>query len=145
MKRSIIVGAILLAGLGAGAYYMKRSGAADAASAGNAAGGQAGRGRPGGGGGFGGGGFGGGGFGFPGGGGPRLPMTVELAAVKRGDMIETLSVVGNLVGAATVEAVPKVSGRLETVNVRLGDRVSRGQTLAKVEDREIEEQVNQAK
>src|SRR5262249_58045353 len=97
-----------------------------------------------GGGGFGGGGFGPGGFGF-GGGGPRLPMTVELAAVKRGDMIETLSVVGNLIGAATVEAVPKVSGRLEAVNVRLGDRVTRGQTLAKVEDREIEEQVKQAK
>src|SRR5207237_664003 len=48
-------------------------------------------------------------------------------------------------GALTVEAVPKGRGRLETVNVRLGDRVSRGQTLAKVEDREIEEQVNQAR
>jgi HlyD family secretion protein len=145
MKRSIIVVVILAAAIGAGAYYMKRGGAADAASTGNAAGAQAGRGRQGGGGGFGGGGF-GGGFGFPGGGGgPRLPMTVELAAVKRGDMVETLSVVGNLIGAATVEAVPKVSGRLETVNVRLGDRVARGQTLAKVEDQEIEEQVNQAK
>src|SRR4051794_37246704 len=142
MKRSSLIVVILAAAVGAGAYYMKRGGAADAASAGNA-GGQAGRGRAGGGGGCGGGGL--GGLGFPGGGGPRLPMTVELAAVKRGDMIETLSVVGNLVGAATVEAVPKVSGRLETVNVRLGDRVSRGQTLAKVEDREIEEQVNQAK
>jgi RND family efflux transporter MFP subunit len=142
MKRSILIIVILAAAIGGGAYYMKRGGAADAASTGTAGGAQAGRGRQGGG--FGGGGF-GGGFGFPGGGGPRLPMTVELAAVKRGDMIETLSVVGNLVAAATVEAVPKVSGRLETVNVRLGDRVSRGQTLAKVEDREIEEQVNQAK
>ncbi len=79
-----------------------------------------------------------------GGGGPRLPMTVELAAVKRGDMSESISVVGNLIGAATIEAVPKVAGRLETVNVRLGDRVSRGQRLAKVEDREILEQVKQA-
>ena len=40
-------------------------------------------------------------------------MTVELAAVKRGDMSEQITVVGNLIGAATVEAVPKVSGRLE--------------------------------
>ena len=44
---------------------------------------------------------------------PRLPMTVELAPVKRGDMSEQITVVGNLIGAATVEAVPKVSGRLE--------------------------------
>jgi HlyD family secretion protein len=72
-------------------------------------------------------------------------MTVELAAVKRGEMTEQLEVVGNLIGAATVEAVPKVAGRLESVSVRLGDRVSRGQTLAKVEDREIQEQVRQAK
>ncbi len=98
--------------------------------------GRQGGGNPGGGGGFGG--FGGGG------GGPRLPMTVELAAVKRGDMSESISVVGNLIGAATIEAVPKVAGRLETVNVRLGDRVSRGQRLAKVEDREMLEQVKQA-
>ena len=30
------------------------------------------------------------------------------------------------------------------MTVRLGDRVSKGQTLAKVEDREIQEQVKQA-
>jgi membrane fusion protein (multidrug efflux system) len=97
----------------------------------------------------GGGNFGGGGFGGPGGGrggfgGPRLPMTVELASVTRSDMTEQLTVVGNLIGAATVEAVPKVSGRLQDVSVRLGDRVTRGQTLAKIEDSEIEEQVKQA-
>jgi HlyD family secretion protein len=71
-------------------------------------------------------------------------MTVEVASVKRADMTESMTVVGNLIGAATVEAVPKVSGRLDEVSVRLGDRVRRGQTLAKVEDREIAEQVKQA-
>jgi len=71
-------------------------------------------------------------------------MTVEIATVKRGDMTESLTVVGNLIGAATVEAVPKVSGRLDAVTVRLGDRVQRGQTLARIEDREIAEQVKQA-
>jgi RND family efflux transporter MFP subunit len=71
-------------------------------------------------------------------------MTVEVASVKRADMAESLTVVGNLIGAATVEAVPKVSGRLDDVTVRLGDRVRKGQTLAKIEDREIAEQVKQA-
>src|SRR5262249_49207509 len=41
-------------------------------------------------------------------------------------------------------AVPKVAGRLESVSVRLGDRVSRGQVLAKIEDHELQEQVHQA-
>lgn len=147
MKRAIIV-VVLLAAAGGGYYYYSKSKAT-----GTANGAQAGPGAPGGSGaqgrgrgGAGGSGFGGpGGFGgFGGGGGPRLPMTVELAPVKRASMSESLSVVGNLIGAATVEAVPKVAGRIEAVYVRLGDRVSRGQRLAKVEDREIIEQVRQA-
>jgi membrane fusion protein, multidrug efflux system len=152
MKRAIIVVVILAAAGGAYYYYSKQK-AADAAASASGAGGQGGQqgrgGRQGGPGGQGGGGgFGGpgGGFGgFGGGGGPRLPMTVELAAVKRGDMSESISVVGNLIGALTVEALPKAAGRLETVNVKLGDRVTRGQTLAKIDDREIVEQVKQAR
>ena len=144
MKRSIIV-VVILAAVGGGTWFFKRGGTgANAAS--NTPGGNQGRGRQGGGGnpGFGGfGGFGGPG-GFPGGGGPRQPMTVELAAVKRADMAESLTVVGNLIGALTVEAVPKVSGRLDEVTVRLGDRVRKGLQLAKVEDHEILEQVKQA-
>src|SRR5262245_673277 len=150
MKRSIII-VVILAAAGAGVWYFKRGGA-DANAASNAPNGNQGRGnRQGGGGfgggGFGGGGFGGGGFGGPGGpgfGGPRQPMTVEIASVKRADMVESMTVVGNLIGAATVEAVPKVNGRLDEVSVRLGDRVRKGQQLAKVEDREIAEQVKQA-
>ena len=149
MKRAISV-AVIVAAVGGGYYYYTSRQATDASpNASNAGGpgaGAQGRGGRQGGGGPGGGGFGGfgpGGFGG-GGGGPRLPMTVELAAVKRGNMSESLSVVGNLIGAATIEAVPKVAGRLETVTVRLGDRVSRGQRLAKVEDREIIQQVRQA-
>ncbi len=145
MKRAIFVLVIIVTiGAGAGAYYMRRNGGdlqGNASQAGGP-GGRAGRGR----GQAGGGGFGGPGFGGPGGGfgGPRLPMTVELAAVKRADLSEQITVVGNLIGEATVEAVPKVAGRLASVSVRLGDRVSRGQTLAKIEDQEMIEQVKQA-
>ena len=78
------------------------------------------------------------------GGGARPPMPVEFAAVSRGNVAERVTIVGNLIGAATVEAVPRVNGRLQSVNVRLGDSVRRGQPIAKVEDREIQEQVNQA-
>jgi RND family efflux transporter MFP subunit len=69
---------------------------------------------------------------------------VEFATVKRAPLVERVLVVGNLIGAATVQAVPKINGRLESVNVQLGDAVRRGQIIAKVEDREIQEQVRQA-
>jgi membrane fusion protein (multidrug efflux system) len=39
---------------------------------------------------------------------------------------------------------PRTGGRLLSVNVQLGDSVRRGQAIAKVEDREVAEQVRQA-
>lgn len=87
----------------------------------------------------------------PGGGGPggggggfRPPMTVEVSKATKGDISAELNVVGNLIGAQTVDVVPRTAGRLVTMNVKLGDRVSRGQTLARIEDQEINEQVKQA-
>ena len=132
-RRPVIVLA-LIAIVSLGAYYAWPGGDTSAATAGGAGGGQQ-RGGGGPGGGFG---------GFGGGGGPRLPMTVEMGEVKRADMVASIQVVGNLIGLQTVEATPKTSGRLASVAVHLGDRVRRGQMIAKVEDGEITEQVKQA-
>ncbi|MGH9315053.1 MAG: efflux RND transporter periplasmic adaptor subunit, partial [Vicinamibacterales bacterium] len=70
--------------------------------------------------------------------------TVEVASARREVVSEHVTIVGNLIGEATVEVVPKVSGRVQTVSVKLGDRVSNGQPIAVIEDREIREQVKQA-
>jgi membrane fusion protein (multidrug efflux system) len=144
MKKVFIVAiaAVALAGSSyyLGVYRTNQSGG------GAQAGGEGGGGRRGGGGGFaggGGGGFPGGGGGFRGGGG-RGPLTVELAKVTRAPLAEEITVVGNLIGDATVSVVPRAAGRLQELSVRLGDRVSRGQRLAKIEDFEIVEQVKQA-
>jgi RND family efflux transporter MFP subunit len=47
------------------------------------------------------------------------------------------------VGAATVDVGPRVAGRIESIPVRLGDRVEQGQLVVKVEDRELRQQVSQ--
>src|SRR5919108_4644848 len=78
------------------------------------------------------------------GGGMRTPMAVEFATVKRAAVAEQILVVGNLIGAATVQVVPRVNGRLQSVDVKLGDSVRKGQVIARVEDLEIREQVRQA-
>ena len=145
MRKWVLIGIVVAVAGGAAAYFgvFSREGEAAADQQAGAAGGPGGRGgqRPNTGGG-GGGGFGPGGFG--GGGGPRVPMTVELGAITRGDVSAHLTVVGNLIGLQTIDIAPRTGGRLLTVSVQLGDRVRRGQTLAKVEDREIVEQVRQA-
>jgi RND family efflux transporter MFP subunit len=128
MRKAVIIAVVALLGL-AGLIVFNRSGDRPAEARGGAA-------------------QGGGAPGGPGRGGAgqfaRPPMTVEVAPARRESVSEQITVVGNLIGAATVEVVPKVSGRLQTVTVQLGDRVSNGQSIAVVEDREIREQVKQA-
>jgi RND family efflux transporter MFP subunit len=74
----------------------------------------------------------------------RPTLTVELGTSARGPMADVITVVGSLEGEASVEVSSKVNGRLEDVTVRIGDRVAKGAVLARVEAREIQEQVNQA-
>lgn len=120
MRKLLVIGGAVAIAIAAAAYFglFTRGGQAAA------------QGRPGGGP--------GGGFGF------RPPMTVELAKVGRGEVSAYLMVVGNLIGQTTVDVAPRTGGRLVSVNVRLGDRVRAGQLLAKIEDRDIVEQVNQS-
>ncbi len=118
-KVAIIVSILAALGLGT-ALYLRSGNAADGGTATN------GSGRPGGTGAF-----------------ARPPMTVELTRAKTGSVSDRIMIVGNLIGSATVDVVPKVSGRLQSVAVRLGDPVRKGQLIAKVEDREIQEQVKQ--
>ncbi len=122
MRKWVIVAAVVLVVL-AGVMVFRGNGSADPPTAvpGGARGGQR-----------------------AGGAGMRAPMTVDTAPTRRETVSEHITVVGNLIGAATVEVVPKVSGRLQNVAVKLGDAVRKGQTLAQVEDREIREQVRQA-
>lgn len=149
MRKFVLIG-VVVAVAGAAAYFgvfssskaatnaaggAQAGGPAGAAGRGGAAGGQRPQGQAGGGGGF---------PGMGGGGGPRAPMTVDLAAVKKGDVAAHLTVVGNLIGLQTVDVAPRTNGRLLTVSVQMGDPVRRGQVIGKIEDREIVEQVSQA-
>ena len=147
MRKFVVIAIVVAVVGGAAAYFGVFSREGDAAAAGRGGNGQAGRGgqAPGGAGRAGAqGGSAGGGFGGPGGGGLRVPMTVELGTARLGNVAAHLTVVGNLIGLQTVDIAPRTAGRLLSVNVQLGDRVRRGQVLAKVEDREIVEQVRQA-
>lgn len=78
------------------------------------------------------------------GGGGAAPLTVEVAAATRQSLAQQITVVGNLIGDATVAVVPRAAGRLQAVYVKLGDRVAAGQRIAQIENQEIREQVKQA-
>ncbi|HEY5617218.1 MAG TPA: efflux RND transporter periplasmic adaptor subunit [Vicinamibacterales bacterium] len=139
MKKLVVIVVAIAAVVGAVFYtgWFSREPAAQAAN-GQAA--DAVEGRRGGGAGGARGGFGGGRGGR---GGPTGPMAVEVATAARGSVAQQLVVVGNLTGDTTVSVVPRAAGRLEAINVRLGDPVRLGQRIAKIEDYELQEQVKQ--
>jgi RND family efflux transporter MFP subunit len=124
--RNVFFGVVAAVAVAAGAWYYwagsQETAAASANPSGTAAGGGAGR----------------------GGRGRGATMAVEVGNASRRELVDYITVVGNLIGEATVDVVPRVAGRLDSVQVQLGDRVSRGQQVAKVEDRELREQVNQS-
>lgn len=125
MKKLVVV--VVLAVGAAGAYYYSRqAGAEGTANTGTAAPGAGGAGRSGGRGGSG-----------------RPSLTVDTATASRHEVIEYITVVGNLIGQTTVDIVPRVAGRIDSLTAKLGDRVAKGQLIAKIEDRELQQQVKQ--
>ena len=87
-----------------------------------------------------GGGSGPGGGGFPGGAGGGRPQLVEVATVRQGSIREQVSLVGSLKPLERVDVTPKITGRLKTVLVQVGDPVKQGQLIAELEDDELGQQ-----
>jgi RND family efflux transporter MFP subunit len=74
--------------------------------------------------------------------GPRV-TPVAAVAVVRGDLVERVKYPGEL-DADAADVASFFPGRLESVEVRVGDRVDKGHVLARLDPVDLEEQVAQA-
>ena len=74
--------------------------------------------------------------------GPK-PVAVRAAPVTVGDLTLASEHPGELFADA-VEAAPRLSGTLVAVPVRLGDRVKKGDVVARIDDAEIAHQIQEA-
>ena len=72
------------------------------------------------------------------------PTPVRAAGVTRGKLDVVSTYPGELVGEVS-DIAPQVSGLLEQVPVRIGDRVVRGQVLAVIDDLDLRNQLDEAK
>ncbi len=69
---------------------------------------------------------------------------MEVVAIARRDLTETLTLVGSLAANESAEIRPEASGLVRTVSFIEGERVVAGQVLVKIDDGEIRAQLAQA-
>ncbi len=76
--------------------------------------------------------------------GERLPVPVEVGPIERGPITLRRTFSGALEATNDFHVAPKVSGRVQTVEVDLGDVVQRGQVVATMDDDELVQSVAEA-
>jgi len=76
----------------------------------------------------------------------RMPQTpvVQTATVRRGDIVLTADGTGNLFPSAQTSLAFRVNGTVAEVNVKVGDRVKKGDVLARLETLEFDNAIRDA-
>jgi len=69
---------------------------------------------------------------------------VEIARVKKGQISQELSLTADIGPESQVSVVPRASGTLDEIKVELGDKVKKGEVIARIKSKEILLGVKQA-
>lgn len=75
----------------------------------------------------------------------KAPVSVELATVTLRDISNTFEATGSVEATLDVNVSPKVSGRIEFLQVHEGDKIRKGQVLVRLDPSQIRAQVQQQK
>jgi membrane fusion protein (multidrug efflux system) len=73
------------------------------------------------------------------------PATVAVVQPRRGDVVRTITLPGDLVGFYQADLYGKVSGYLKSISVDKGDAVTAGQVLAEIEVPELQQKLRRAR
>ena len=73
----------------------------------------------------------------------KAPLPVTMATVAVHDVVTTFQVTGTLAAPQDVKLTPKVTGRINFLQVHEGDRVKKGQVLVRLDPTETAAQVQQ--
>jgi membrane fusion protein (multidrug efflux system) len=78
-------------------------------------------------------------------GGSGQKQNVEVTAISRRDLSESLRVVGSLAANETATIRPEMSGLIRSIHFEEGRRVNKGDLLVKIDDSELQAQMAQSK
>lgn len=71
------------------------------------------------------------------------PAVASLAVVQMRDVFSTFEATGSIEAPMSVKIAPKITGRIELLEVREGDRIRKGQVLVRIDSSEVEAGVQQ--
>jgi multidrug resistance efflux pump len=74
----------------------------------------------------------------------QKPAVVEITPLERRDIYESLTVSGQVSACSEIKVLVELPGRVEEINVSLGDKVEKGDLLVKLDSRDQEVQLQQA-
>ncbi len=74
----------------------------------------------------------------------KAPAVVTLASAQVRDLASTFEATGSVEAPLSVKIAPKITGRIDYLEVREGDRVHKGQVLVRIDDSQVEASVQQA-
>lgn len=72
------------------------------------------------------------------------PFPVQTVIARRGTLTQSIAATGDILAEARVEVFPKIAGHLEELGVEEGDRVRRGQEIARIANAEFQARVTKA-
>lgn len=75
---------------------------------------------------------------------PQQAITVEVSRVEKSQVVRTVTLSGIAAPAAQVDIVPKVGGRVERINFKIGDGVKKGDVIIQLEQADALNQLKQA-
>jgi len=75
---------------------------------------------------------------------PEVAIAVDAAPISSGTVVRTRHLLGTVLGADDADIAPRVMAQVLEIKVREGDHVARGEVLAVLDARELEDAVSQA-
>ncbi len=73
----------------------------------------------------------------------KSAAVAALAEVEVRDLVSTFEATGSVEAPLSVKIAPKITGRIEMLNVQEGDRIKKGQVLVRIDSSEVEANVQQ--
>lgn len=73
----------------------------------------------------------------------KTSARASLAVVEKRDIIHTYESTGSVEAPLSVKIAPKITGRIEYLEVHEGDKVKKGQVLVRIDSTQVEAQVQQ--